>query len=267
VNYLNLGCGRRRCAGWVNMDVAPQGPDVTPWNVVEPLPLGDASFDVVYHSHLLEHVPPDDAAEFLQECHRVLRPGGILRVVVPDLEGICRMYLQKLAEVTAGKAAAEADYDWMMLELMDQVTRQTSGGMMARLFSQAPLPNPDFVASRIGAEAKTILDGFTSQPVPSLRVVARQTVRRAARLVASRVLPPAAVKALQIGRFRLSGEVHQWMYDRFSLARALRRAGFVEPVVRGATESGIPGWSAFELDADGNGVVHKPDSLFMEAVR
>jgi hypothetical protein len=75
------------------------------------------------------------------------------------------------------------------------------------------------------------------------------------------------MEALRIGRFRLAGEAHQWMYDRFSLARLMLAAGFVEPHRQTATESRIPNWQAFNLDATSDGAVVKPDSLFMEAVR
>jgi hypothetical protein len=74
-----------------------------------------------------------------------------------------------------------------------------------------------------------------------------------------------ALHAMSIGRFRLSGEVHQWMYDRVSLSRALSVAGFTDPTVRSATESAIPGWSEFRLDSTPAGDVTKPDSFFMEA--
>ena len=74
-----------------------------------------------------------------------------------------------------------------------------------------------------------------------------------------------AEQALAIGKFRLAGEVHQWMYDRVSLARLLKASGFCDPVVRGAAESGIAGWDQFHLDATPQGVVIKPDSFFMEA--
>ena len=69
------------------------------------------------------------------------------------------------------------------------------------------------------------------------------------------------------GRFRRGGEVHLWMYDRHSLARALRRAGFRDPRVVGAAESRIHGWADYHLDTEPDGTTYKPDSLFMEAVK
>jgi hypothetical protein len=69
----------------------------------------------------------------------------------------------------------------------------------------------------------------------------------------------------QTVRERSGGEVHLWMYDRHSLARALRGAGFRDPRVVGAAESRIPGWAGFHLDTEPDGSVYKPDSLYMEA--
>ena len=74
-------------------------------------------------------------------------------------------------------------------------------------------------------------------------------------------------RALAIGRFRLSGEVHQWMYDRYSLARLLKDAGFHETHACDAATSRIPDWGRFNLDTLPDGQVIKPDLFFMEAVK
>lgn len=81
------------------------------------------------------------------------------------------------------------------------------------------------------------------------------------------LLGKKAAQALDIGLFRLGGEVHQWMYDRFSLEQTLRNAGFADPVRQTAWESAVPNWSDFSLDTLPDGTIRKPDSLFMEATR
>ena len=73
--------------------------------------------------------------------------------------------------------------------------------------------------------------------------------------------------AEEIGRFRLGGEVHKWMWDRVSLTRLLLSAGFTEVRVCPATESAIAGFAGYHLDADAGGRTRKPDSLFIEARR
>jgi predicted SAM-dependent methyltransferase len=57
------------------------------------IPHEDASVDAIFSSHMLEHVTPEDALFILSECYRVLKPGGTLRVVVPDLKRVTRRYL------------------------------------------------------------------------------------------------------------------------------------------------------------------------------
>jgi predicted SAM-dependent methyltransferase len=58
------------------------------------IPHADGSVDAVYASHMLEHLDRTEARSFLAECRRVLKPGGILRLVVPDLRTAAYQYLQ-----------------------------------------------------------------------------------------------------------------------------------------------------------------------------
>jgi len=246
---LNVGCGERFRRDWTNVDFRSRGSAVQSCDVTKGLPFDDASFDLVYHSHLLEHLRREQAAPFLSECHRVLRSGGIIRVVVPDLERIVRAYLATL------EGGQEANYDWTMLEMYDQAVRETPGGGMALYLSQHPLPNEEFILERCGAEAAAIIEASRGGRKPG---AVRALVRR---MIDSVPL----VRDLRLGRFRRAGEVHQWMYDRYSLARLLRVAGFVDIVQQPAAASQIAEWAAFELDTDSDGNVRKPDSLFMEA--
>jgi len=55
-------------------------------DATKPFPFADGTFDYVFTSHMLEHLHPADGAACVSEVHRVLRPGGLVRVVVPDLD-------------------------------------------------------------------------------------------------------------------------------------------------------------------------------------
>jgi predicted SAM-dependent methyltransferase len=93
---LHLGCGSRRFPGWLNLDMNPKG-DIT-LDLREPLPFADGSALAVYSEHTLEHFYREhDAPNLLRECHRVLAPGGLLRVTVPDGEVFLRYYSGELA--------------------------------------------------------------------------------------------------------------------------------------------------------------------------
>jgi predicted SAM-dependent methyltransferase len=56
------------------------------------LPFPDASAEAIYSSHMLEHLSRADSGQFLRECRRVLAPGGIIRIAVPDLRAIVSEY-------------------------------------------------------------------------------------------------------------------------------------------------------------------------------
>jgi len=278
MRYLNLGCGSRCHPTWTNIDIAAHGPGVIAHDLSKGIPLPDSSCDVVYHSNLLEHMRRADAHPFMRECYRVLRAGGVLRVGVPDLEQISNLYLKKLNATFSGDVQAANDYEWMMLELYDQTVREGSGGEMLNWLRQDPLPNEAFVYERIGEEGRDlvrILRQSASEPPQQTRRRAIEMLSHSVRSLSASLrrrlvallLGPADLRALEIGRFRLAGEVHHWMYDRYSLAKLMRAAGFREPIEQTATRSQIPGWSDFHLDTLPSGAVIKRDSFFMEAIK
>jgi predicted SAM-dependent methyltransferase len=61
-------------------------------DVTRPLPYPDGSFEAAFGSHVLEHLTPGEAEATLRELRRVLRPGGVLRLAVPDLDGVIAAY-------------------------------------------------------------------------------------------------------------------------------------------------------------------------------
>lgn len=91
---LNLGCGFKRVDGWVNIDRIGSAADIY-WNLRHPLPLADGSVDAIFHEHLIEHLPFGVGLGFIRECHRLLRPGGVLRISVPDAGRQMRRYAEK----------------------------------------------------------------------------------------------------------------------------------------------------------------------------
>jgi SAM-dependent methyltransferase len=264
---LNVGCGATCHPAWLNVDAAPLSRDVLALDVRKGLPLADQSCDAVYSSHVLEHLRRDEASALLRDMKRVLQPGGVLRVVVPDLETIAREYLRLLEAVRQG-AGNEADYDWIMLELYDQAVRDQSGGGMGRVLAAGALTNRGYVTSRIGEDAlapqrrRSMAEQLRLLPWQRLVSEARS---RLAGWLAALAAGHAGKAAYAEGVFRRSGEIHRWMYDAFSLGRELGAAGFARIARCTAFESRIPGFSGYLLDVDPQGRVRKPDSLFMEA--
>lgn len=278
--YLNLGCGQRTHHQWTNVDFVATTPDVVAANLTEGVPFADASFDVVYHSHVLEHFSKNQAPAFLQECFRVLRPQGVIRIAVPDLEQIVRSYIFALEQAAAGSLEAAANYDWLMLELFDQTVRDQPGGNMAAYLFQENIPNESFILKRSGTEAIKLIEAGRNQK--SLASAAsphwlKDLLRSTRRLVMDAsyrqdailklLLSPSDYRSLHIGRFRQGGEIHQWMYDRFSLTQSLQHCGFEEAMQRTAHESAIHDWTSFCLDTEPDGTIYKPDSIYFEAIK
>lgn len=277
MNRLNLGCGHRFHPEWENLDYAPVSPKVRAHDLRSGIPYPDGEFDVVYHSHVLEHFSRRAGVQFLRECYRVLRSGGILRIAVPDLESVARLYLEWLEKARQGANGARENCEWMVLELYDQTVREQSCGDFVEYFRQNPFPNWEFVVSRWGSQATSFRKVFgngASGAENSAGQSARAwgyVLHHPGRVLRDKflrlVLGEQDWQALQVGRFRRSGEIHLWMYDSFSLGELLERAGFVRPQRSSATKSQILGWNDFHLDSEPDGSTYKPDSLFMEAVK
>jgi predicted SAM-dependent methyltransferase len=82
---LHAGCGDTIKPGFVNVDLN-RSADI-PLDLREPLPFSDASFALVYSEHFVEHLEyPTEAQQFFAESFRVLEPGGVFSVGVPDIE-------------------------------------------------------------------------------------------------------------------------------------------------------------------------------------
>jgi len=255
---VNLGCGRRRHPEWTNCDLVPDGPDVVRCDLRSPLPFPAASCEAVYAAHVLEHLAVGEARRLVAEIHRVLRPGGVVRIVVPDLENIARAYLASLERAaTEGTTARRWEHAWMTVELLDQLVRDASGGLMRRWWSCQPVPCREFVTGRLGEEA-------------TVGIAAVAADRRAAEV---EPLEPEAIFQAEpaepraAARFAVSGERHRWMYDRVSLVALLEESGFAAVAPTTATVSRITGFTAARLDADAVGRPRKPDSLYVEGVR
>ncbi len=130
--HINLGCGPVFVDSpeWVNLFFSPSSPSVTRANLLASLPLKSDSAQLVYSSHFLEYIPKPDVQGFHLECHRVLQPGGVLRLVLLDLEELARGYLKHR------DAGDHARADFLVLEMIDQCVRRTSGGELGRFYQQ-----------------------------------------------------------------------------------------------------------------------------------
>jgi SAM-dependent methyltransferase len=141
---LNLGCGAHVPEGWLNVDYSLGARVVkipffrrfnravklfsTEWDsriylhdLTTKFPWGDGSCDFVYSSHTLEHLSKEEGRRFLEECHRVLRSEGVIRIVVPDLQ-------YQIGEYVEGRVKAD-----LLLEKLGVLYGYSKAGWKQRL--------------------------------------------------------------------------------------------------------------------------------------
>ena len=125
--YVNYGCGLCAPTNWSNYDGSPRlWLECTPifsqiiglWqgrlfpanvrygDIVRGLPLEPSSADAVYASHVLEHLSRHDVESALTNTYKLLRSGGIFRLVVPDIEWRAVRYLRDRGEGSCSAADA-----------------------------------------------------------------------------------------------------------------------------------------------------------------
>jgi SAM-dependent methyltransferase len=90
--YVNLGCGASTSAEFVNVDAVPQRRTHFVADIQSLLMFPDDSVDLVYASHVIEHLPRKHLDRTLKEWFRTLKPGGTLRFGVPDFDSLVDMY-------------------------------------------------------------------------------------------------------------------------------------------------------------------------------
>lgn len=88
---LHLGCGKNYLPGWINVDLfSTVQADV--YADITALPFEREAFDLIYASHVLEHVHRHTVVATLGHWRDLLKPGGVLRLAVPDFQAVCEWY-------------------------------------------------------------------------------------------------------------------------------------------------------------------------------
>jgi predicted SAM-dependent methyltransferase len=91
---LQVGTGFNGLDGWLNGDILPRRRDYIYLDATQPLPFAANTFAFIYTEHMIEHIAYHAARDFVRECYRILRPGGVLRISTPDLAVLTNMYLR-----------------------------------------------------------------------------------------------------------------------------------------------------------------------------
>lgn len=93
---LHLGCGRNYFNDWINIDNNSYN-DIQKldlhWDVRKKLPFKDNSVDFIYNEHFFEHLSIEESLSVLNDFKRILKPNGVIRISMPDLDEIVQIYL------------------------------------------------------------------------------------------------------------------------------------------------------------------------------
>ena len=264
MKLLNIACGDRYHIDWVNIDFHSTTKEVKKVNILKSLPFNDETFDVVYSSHFIEHLDLEQAEFVMKESNRVLKKNGILRVVVPDLENLCREYLAILEKTKIDKSFNEK-YEWIVIEMLDQMTRVKGGGKMLDYFTKLQTRNnhqiSKYIFNRIGYKIES--KNKKQYKKITFSRIKNKILYTYLKLI--RLLIPNQFRNLMNLNIPI-GEKHLWMYDKHSMYLLLEHSGFKEIKVKLFDTSEIKDFNNYYLDRELGGNPYKGvSSLYMEA--
>jgi predicted SAM-dependent methyltransferase len=88
---LQIGSGLNMLAGWLNTDYSPRSREQVYLDATVTFPFSDHTFGYIFSEHVIEHLGFRGAMKMLTECHRVLKPGGKIRISTPNLLNIASL--------------------------------------------------------------------------------------------------------------------------------------------------------------------------------
>lgn len=95
IRKIQFGCGPNFLEGWLNTDIYKGSDHVVYLDITHEFALPSSSFHYMTSEHLIEHIGFEQGKAFLKECFRVLKNGGVIRIVTPNLETILNLYFNK----------------------------------------------------------------------------------------------------------------------------------------------------------------------------
>jgi hypothetical protein len=243
--FLEVGCGVIFQIDRANAGLVTPHLGALKQNDQKPLRLASDFFGGGYSSHVSEKLPRSVARFFLKGCFRVLRSGGVLRVVVPDLEANAQLYRSYFKKTWTRRPRTKDFHEWLTLELLDQITREMTGGEILEFWRRRPLRDAKLLEKRVGGDFRRAISGLENERVQEEK-------------------PRSPRAAL---RFRRSGGIHRPRYEGVSLRMLIEQTVLACVKVCRADEYGIPNFPNYHRDTDMEGRVRKPNSLFTEGVK
>lgn len=270
---INLGCGDKYTDGWINLDFNSSNKNVISHNLLTSLPFNDGEVDVIYNSHFLEHFSLADAKRILSECYRILGNKGVIRIVVPDLENVCREYLYLLDHIDSDNN--DQKYEWLIIELLDQFIRNNHGGMMKQ-YCKSTLESKDefminYIHERTG-ETLVVSQNNNNNKKKLLETLEKISIAKFQRKLVDlyisfvKRLLPAYYREYMIDN-TVPGEKHKWMYDKYSLQLLLKEIGFSDIKFLDFKTSYIPNFTQDYLDINLDQKPYRQSSIYCEAFK
>lgn len=265
MQFLNIACGDIFVVSnlWENCDFAPKTNEIKQVDILSGLPYKDNTFDLVYCSHFIEHIPKSRILYFLQECNRITKPTGLIRLVLPDFENIAREYLYNISQ------GNELFAEFNIVEMIDQCTRDKSGGEMIKYFRQSTNTKlQDYIKLRTGHESRS------NQTHPSifekLKKANIKKVKYKVQTIYSRMLIKLLPSWFKVNHISMTatGEKHLWVYDFYSIKKILKDSGYFSVLRKNAYESTNPDFPVYPLDIDSKNKSRKGElSMYVEALK
>ena len=101
---LHLGCGRNYLDGWINTDIDSKRYKLDQrLDITENFPFENNTISYIFSEHVIEHISYKDGKFMLEECYRIMKPNGKIRISTPDLKFLIEFY-------TKDKSQLQKDY-------------------------------------------------------------------------------------------------------------------------------------------------------------
>ena len=169
---LHLGCGQHMLPGWLNADLYPLDGGVLHVDAARRFPFRPATFDRIYSEHLIEHLTYTQGRMMLEECFRVLKPGGRIRISTPDLRFLTDLLLHERTDLQERYVAwmsrlAESDAAPNGVVVLNHFVRSWGhrfiydGAMLSEALSLAGFS--EIVRCEVGRSADTVFQGLENE--------------------------------------------------------------------------------------------------------
>jgi predicted SAM-dependent methyltransferase len=267
MRFLNLACGDIFITSplWENCDFAPKSSDVKQVNLLGGLPYDDNTFELAYCSHYIEHIPKNEILNFLQECNRVLKPNGLIRLVLPNFENIAREYIKNIDQGNLLHS------EFNIVEMIDQCTRSESGGELIKWYRTASVDTNlySYIKHRTGYVINPNRNKSESFWIKfkNLNLI---KLKFKTQLIFSKFIISILPGWFQLNHVSktATGEKHLWVYDFNSISNFLKQAGFSSIVEKDSHNSSYSIFPVFPLDVNSNNESRKgAESMYIEAIK